>query len=90
MRQQDPALLGCPREHRRIRLPRKPDVLHAHDVHRRSAATKCPQDVVVEVLVRQEANHTGIGMAAALRRRAGRAAARQQPLAESSRIEPCL
>jgi hypothetical protein len=55
--QQNPGFVGCVREHLCVASPTEPDVLHPDDIEMGDAALKPAQNVVVEVLVREEPNH---------------------------------
>lgn len=47
----------CVREHFGVAGPTEPHVLHPHDIDMCDAALKATEEVVVEVLVREESNH---------------------------------
>jgi hypothetical protein len=54
MRQDDSARLRGPLQNGRILRSGQPDVLHAHEIHLRSAPPQSPRDITVEILICQE------------------------------------
>src|SRR5262249_5071771 len=79
--QEHPSGPGRPFQYRGVIGPRKPLVLHADQINRRVAPANSPNDVVVEVLIRDETQHT----ASSLRRTAG-----EQAVPSAERTEASL
>jgi len=59
VRQDNSSFGRGPSEHRVVGCAKKTDVLHAHQIGLRDTSQKAPDEIVVEILVDQEANHAG-------------------------------
>ncbi len=82
MRDENAALLCRPFQHRRVVLAGKRDILNSNKIQSRFAALQSTEDIIVEVLVESQTDHSII--------RAGSGLARQKARADTVRVELAL